>query len=124
MRIKGKSGRKNVFLSYKVWLSSLTGDGAVGETEYQLLKHIAKNKSLKAASDDLGISYRKAWGDLKNAEELLGYQLLEKQRGGKSGGTSIITDKARKLIEAYEALQQTFDDQAEAAFKEFKDKIK
>jgi molybdate transport system regulatory protein len=124
MRIKGKGGRKNIFLSYKVWLSSVTGDGAVGETEYRLLKHIAESKSLKAASDDLGISYRKAWGDLKQTEELLGYQLLEKQRGGKTGGTSVVTDKARNLIEAYEALQKTFDDQAETAFNKFKDKIK
>ena len=124
MKIKAKGGRKNVFLSYKVWLSSLTGDGVVGETEYRLLKHIAESKSLKAASDDLGISYRKAWGDLKQAEELLGYQLLEKQRGGKTGGTSVVTDKAQNLIEAYEALQKTFDDQAETAFNEFKNKIK
>jgi molybdate transport system regulatory protein len=72
----------------------------------------------------LNISYRKAWGDLKNAEEFLGYKLLEKQRGGKSGGTSVLTDKAHKLIEAYEALQQTFDEKIETAFQEFKKKIK
>ena len=124
MAINDKNGQHKVLLNYKVWLSSLTGNGIVGDTEYRLLKHIAKNKSLKAASDDLGISYRKAWGDLKKAEEFLGYQLLDRQRGGKNGGTSIVTDKALKLIEAYEALQQTFDDQVEAAFIEFKNKIK
>jgi molybdate transport system regulatory protein len=124
MRIKNKNGYQKVFLNYKVWLSSITGDGAVSDIEYRLLKHIVESKSLKAASDEVGISYRKAWGDLKKAEEILGYQLLEKQRGGKSGGTSIVTDKARKLIEAYEALQQTFDEKIKSAFNEFKDKIK
>ena len=124
MRIKNKNGYQKVFVNYKVWLSSITGDGAVGDNEYRLLKHITESKSLKAASDEVGISYRKAWGDLKKAEEILGYQLLEKQRGGKSGGTSVVTDKARKLIEAYEALQQTFDEKIESAFNEFKDKIK
>lgn len=124
MRLKGKNGHQKVLLNYKLWLSSITGDGVIGETEYSLLKHIIESKSLKAAAEDLGISYRKAWGDLKKAEEFLGYQLLEKQRGGKSGGMSIVTDKARKLLEAYEALQQTFDESVETAFKEFKDKIK
>ena len=124
MKTKDKDGYRKVFLNYKLWLSSITGDGAVGDTEYQLLKHISKSQSLKAASDDLGISYRKAWGDLKKAEEFLGYQLLDKTRGGKSGGTSVVTNRAIKLIEAYEALQNTFDEKVEAAFDEFKDKIK
>ena len=124
MRIKDKNGAQKVFMNYRLWLSSITGDGAVGDNEYRLLKHIVESKSLKAASDEIGVSYRKAWGDLKKAEELLGYQLLIKQRGGKSGGTSVVTDKARKLIEAYEALQQTFDEKIEIAFKEFKEKIK
>ncbi len=124
MRIKNKDSHQKVLLNYKVWLSSITGNGIVGETEYSLLKHIVKSQSLKAASDDLGISYRKAWGDLKKAEELLGYQLLDRKRGGKSGGTSEVTDRAIKLIEAYEALQQTFDEKVENAFNEFRDKIK
>jgi len=124
MRIKDKNGAKKVFMNYKVWLTSITGDGAVGDNEYRLLKHIVESKSLKAASNDIGISYRKAWGDLKKAEEILGYQLLDKQRGGKSGGTSVVTDKARKLIEAYEALQKTFDENIESALNEFNDKIK
>lgn len=124
MKLKNKGSHQKVLLNYKVWLSSITGNGVVGDTEYRLLKHITKSQSLKAASDDLGISYRKAWGDLKKAEEVLGYQLLVRKRGGKSGGTSEVTDRAIKLIEAYEALQQTFDDSVESAFNEFKDKIK
>ncbi len=124
MRIKGKNGYQKVFLNYKLWLSSVTGDGVIGDTEYRLLKHILESKSLKAAAEEIGVSYRKAWGDLKKAEEVLGYSLLERQRGGKSGGMSIVTEKARKLLEAYEALQQSFDENIETAFREFKNKIK
>lgn len=124
MKSKYSNNFHKIFVNYKIWLSSVTGDGAIGDTEYRLLKHIVGSESLKAASNELGISYRKAWGDLKKAENTLGYQLLEKQRGGKNGGTSIVTLKAKKLIEAYEALQQTFDEKIEKAFKEFKKKIK
>lgn len=123
MRIKKGNGQQKVFLQYKVWLTAITGDGAVGETEYLLLKHIAKHHSLKAASDEIGISYRKAWGDLKKAEEILGYTLIDKKRGGKAGGTSVLTGKGIKLIEAYEALQKTFDEKVEEAYQEFQKKI-
>ena len=88
-----------------------------------MLKYIIENGSLKAAADQKGISYRKAWGDIKKAEELLGYQLLERQRGGKSGGNSSITKKGQKLIEAYEAFQQKLDDSVEKAYAEFKDQL-
>ena len=118
-----ESGYKNVFLNYKIWLSTVSGKGIIGENEYYLLKYIIENGSLKAAADQKGISYRKAWGDIKKAEELLGYQLLERQRGGKSGGNSSITKKGQKLIEAYEAFQQKLDDSVEQAYAEFKDKL-
>ena len=49
----------------------------------------------------MGISYRKAWGDLKSAEENLGYSLIEKHRGGKQGGKTILTPLGEKLIKAY-----------------------
>ena len=118
-----ESGYKNVFLNYKIWLSTVSGEGIIGENEYYLLKYIIENGSLKAAADQKGISYRKAWGDIKKAEELLGYQLLERQRGGKSGGNSSITKKGQKLIEAYEAFQQKLDDSVEKAYAEFKDQL-
>lgn len=119
-----KPSRFEIFLNYKLWLSSVTGDGIIEENRYQLLREIQKNGSLKAAADGMKISYRKAWGDLKKAEELLGYELLIRQRGGKDGGTSQLTEKAVKLLEAYEALHVKLDDSVEKAFVEFRERMK
>ena len=77
-----RSSKNDVFLRYKLWLSAVSGEGIIGEGQYQLLREIEKKGSLKAAAECLGTSYRKAWGDIKNAEELLGYDLTEKVRGG------------------------------------------
>ncbi len=119
-----KPTRFEILLNYKLWLSSITGDGIIEEDRYQLLREIQQTGSLKAAADGMKISYRKAWGDLKKAEELLGYDLLIRRRGGKDGGTSQLTEKAIKLLEAYEALHVKLDDAVEKAFDEFREKMR
>ena len=118
-----KPSKFEIFLNYKLWLSSVTGEGIIEEDRYMLLKNIQETRSLKAAASRMGISYRKAWGDLKNAEKLLGYELTVPTRGGKDGGNSCLTPKATKLLEAYEALHTQMDDAVENAYKEFRNKI-
>ncbi|MFO7614206.1 MAG: LysR family transcriptional regulator [Bacteroidales bacterium] len=115
-----KPSKTEIFLNYKLWLASVTGEGIIEEDRYKLLQLIYEKGSLKAAADALKISYRKAWGDVKKAEELLGYALIIRQRGGKSGGQSHLTEKAKKLLEAYEMLHTKMDDAVEKAYEEFK----
>jgi len=119
-----KPSKFEIFLNYKLWLSSVTGEGIIEEDRYKLLQIIKEKGSLKAAADDMKISYRKAWGDLKKAEELLGYELIARQRGGKSGGQSQLTAKAIKLLEAYDVLHTKMDDAVEKAYEEFKNKTR
>ena len=118
-----KPSRFEILLNYKLWLSSVTGEGVIEESNFRLLKGINDKGSLRASSKDLGISYRKAWGDLRKAESLLGYKLTIRQRGGKTGGTSELTEKAKKLLEAYDALHIKLDDAVEKAYEEFQKKI-
>ena len=87
-------------LKTKVWFSR---DGRVvfGEGLARLIEAIDKLGSLSKAAKSSGISYRHAWGDIKNAEERLGFSLLERQTGGSKGGGSKIMPNARKLVEGY-----------------------
>lgn len=109
--------------NYKIWLTSITGNGIIDDTKYNLLLKIRETGSMRAAAKVVGVSYRKAWGDLKEAEESLGYQIIEKQRGGKDGGQTNLTEKGIKLIEAYEVLHQKFDDSVKDAVNEFRKNI-
>ena len=118
-----RSSRNDVLLRYKLWLSAVSGEGIIGENTYAILKAIGETGSLKSAAEQMGISYRKAWGDIKNSEELLGYDLTEKQRGGVGGGASTLTQKAKNLLEAYDTLHKKMDDAIEDAYDDFKDKI-
>jgi molybdate transport repressor ModE-like protein len=117
-----KPSKFEIFFNYKLWLSSVTGEGIIEEDRYKLLQFIKEKGSLKAAADEMKISYRKAWGDLKKAEELLGYELISRHRGGKDGGQSQLTDKAIKLLEAYNVLHTRMDDAVENAYEEFRKK--
>ena len=119
-----RSSKNDVFLRYKLWLSAVSGEGIIEESSYSVLRNIEELGSLKAAAEHLGISYRKAWGDIKKSEELLGYDLTEKHRGGVGGGKSDLTAKAKNLLEAYDALHKKMDTAIEDAYEDFKDKIK
>ena len=66
----------------KLWLNSEDVDGVFGDGKCRLLKSIEATGSLRAASELLHISYRKAWGDLKKAQNALGVALIDQHRGG------------------------------------------
>lgn len=94
---------------YKLWLSLKNGDGILGDGKWRLLKAVEEYGSISKAAVQLGISYRKAWGDLKKAEELLGISVIEKHRGGQLGGSSVITSQGMRLIKAYTKFHNDFE---------------
>ena len=104
----------------KVWIECDTGEGAFGDGRWRLLESVARGGSLKAACDTLGISYRKAWGDLRKAEERLGIRLIEKRRGGADGGETLLTQTGRQWMAAYKRFRSKVD---KAVAKEFKAEI-
>ncbi|NVL91397.1 MAG: LysR family transcriptional regulator, partial [Desulfobacterales bacterium] len=70
---------KKLRARFKLWLSTENVEGVFGDGKWRLLKAIETEGSLKAASERLYISYRKAWGDLKKAQEALNATLVDKQ---------------------------------------------
>ena len=86
---------------FKLWLSSRDIEGVFGDGKWRLLKAIDSEGSLSAACETLHISYRKAWGDLKKAQDALNVALVQKHRGGKMGGRTTLTAKGEKWVEGY-----------------------
>ena len=81
-----------------LWLEGQEGT-LFGMGRLQLLDRIEACGSLKAAAEELGMSYRAAWGKLKASEEALGCPLIEKIGGNKSGCR--LTAEGRTLAESY-----------------------
>jgi molybdate transport system regulatory protein len=86
---------------FKLWLNSKDVEGAFGDGKWRLLRAIETEGSLRAASEKLGISYRKAWGDLRKAEETLNTALVERRRGGQCGGRMDLTSQGKIWIREY-----------------------
>lgn len=92
--------------AFKLWLE--TEDGYVfGPGVYNLLTAIERTGTLKEASQQLGMSYRYAWGLIKKAEEKLGEPLIDASKGGKlGGGSSTITETGARYIKDFERIQE------------------
>ncbi len=90
-------------IAYKVWLEH-EGEPFFGKGGAQLLKLIDEKKSIKKATEEMGISYKFAWEYIKRLEEALSVKIVESRRGGTGGGESRLTEEGRLLIEYYEGL--------------------
>jgi len=92
--------------AFKLWLE--TEDGYVfGPGVYNLLIAIDRTGTLKEASQQLGMSYRYAWGLIKKAEEKLGESLIDASKGGRlGGGSSTITETGARYIKDFERIQE------------------
>jgi molybdate transport system regulatory protein len=104
---------------YKLWLSLKNGEGILGDGKWLLLRTIEEVGSISKAAVKLDISYRKAWGDLKKVEDLLGIPVIERHRGGQAGGSSVLTEQGVNLIKAYAKFHNDFDSSFKKSFDKF-----
>jgi len=79
--------------------------GFFGKGRIELLKKIDALGSLSKAAKAMQMSYKAAWDALKEMETLSGEILTQKSTGGKGGGGSTLTPKARQYIALFEALE-------------------
>jgi len=107
----GSKGSKyfNIFLNYHFWLSTKDKTNILGEKLIILLKDIETEGSIQAAAKKNNVSYRKAWGDIKKAEETLKFCITETKRGGKDGGKTVLTEDGKNMLLAFNELEKEFD---------------
>jgi molybdate transport system regulatory protein len=88
----------------KIWIE-VDGEPVFGRGRRFLLEAIETHGSINRAAEEVGISFRKAWGHIKVMEERLGVKLIERQTGGKNGGGALLTDDARVFLKKFELLE-------------------
>jgi molybdate transport repressor ModE-like protein len=69
----------------RLWLSKKE-KSVMGEGRYELLREIDGEHSLKVASAHLGISYKHAWGMIREMEGVLRFKIVISKRGGEGVG--------------------------------------
>lgn len=99
----------DIFLNYDLWLETVSKNRVLDGEGFALLLEIEKTGSLTASARNLGMSYRKAWGKLRYVEQILGFHLVDKRRGGAAGGRTNLSREGRQLVRAYNSLHHETD---------------
>ncbi len=99
----------DIFLRYEMWLETIEKNRILDGEGFELLLDLDRTGSLTTTARNLGMSYRKAWGMLHYVEQHLGFNLTEKRRGGASGGRTVLSEKGRQLVRAYNSLRHETD---------------
>ncbi|KKM12701.1 hypothetical protein SY88_02195 [Clostridiales bacterium PH28_bin88] len=108
--------KKMIKVRYKIWLEDakpVFGDGMA-----LLLEAIDELGSINQAAARLKMSYRQAWGHIKETEERMGIRLLDTKVGGESGGGARLTGEAREILEKYRIFRQKVDGAIHDSFRQ------
>ncbi|MEX0781021.1 MAG: LysR family transcriptional regulator [Dehalococcoidia bacterium] len=101
----------------KLWLEH---DGKLAMSDYRLriLEIVAETASLAKAASEMKLSYRRAWGKVKEMEENLGFALVHSEVGGAGGGHTTLTPEGERLVSAYRRFRERVGEAVEVAFRE------
>lgn len=86
------------------------------ETTIRFLDLVEVCGSMQNACRGMHISYSTAWRRIVNAEEALGFSLLERESGGAQGGHSRLTPRGHDLLIRCKAMQKELAASADAIF--------
>ena len=99
-----------------VWIENDEGKLLFGEGRQQILEAIAEHKSLSAAAEAMGMSYRGLWAKIRHSERRLGFPLIESHAGrGPSSGTSL-SEQGSAMMTRYGQLLKRIEGEAHEAF--------
>jgi molybdate transport system regulatory protein len=92
----------------KVWI--VFGDGVkLGDGRAQLLQRIHEAGSIKQAVAEFGMSYRNAWGYLRELERAAGFKLLARRAGGGPGSGTRLTPAGEAFLAHYREFRRAVD---------------
>jgi len=100
----------NIRFNYKIWIETAEEKGILGYGQMRLLKAINETGTLNNAMKEIGFNYRKSWSKLKEIESLLGFKIIITHRGGAEKGNTVLTEKGKRLIEAFERFHDRYED--------------
>ena len=82
-----------------------------------LLYLIEDTNNMRIACARSGVSHSKAWDMINRLERSLGYSVVERQRGGKAGGSTRLTPQGADFLAAYQEFEQAVHHFAQNEFK-------
>ncbi|WP_457600739.1 winged helix-turn-helix domain-containing protein [Hydrogenivirga sp.] len=90
-------------VKFKVWFEK-EGEPIISEGKFRLLKAIEEEGSILGAARKLGISYKRAYSQIKVMESRLGKEVVERRR--RKG--AVLTEDGKRLLREYEKVYDEF----------------
>lgn len=72
--------------------------------------------SARQACFHMGLSYQNAWNMINKLEDETGYTIVTRQRGGKNGGETCLTEKGKQLMFAFQRYEEEVNSFAQQRF--------
>lgn len=85
-----------------------------------LLYLIADTENMRVSFAYSGIPHSKAWEMINTLEENVGYQVVKRFRGGRTGGSTKLTARGKELLLAYQSFEEKMQ---EVALEEFQNRF-
>ena len=101
----------------KVWIEDNEKNLIFGGGKTQILELIDETGSISEASKRAGMNYKKAWSHIKILQKFIDDELVIVNKGRNSGGT-VLTPKAKELIENFKILRADVKKYSEERFNE------
>jgi molybdate transport system regulatory protein len=99
----------------KVWV--VFGDRVkFGQGRAALLRLIDELGSIKQAVEQFEMSYRNAWGYLRELEKAAGFRLLERQPGGSRASGTRLTPQGREFLDQYDRFERSLEESVARCF--------
>ena len=112
-----KDERKTLEPRIKLWVEK-NGRLALSDYRVQLLRHIDETGSLAEAAQRMRLSYRRAWGKVREMEANLGVRLVQSEVGGPGGGGSRLTPEGERLVALYARFRRAMESDLGKEFRE------
>jgi len=87
-----------------------------GDGRARLLESIDTRGSLQQAAAEFDMSYRNAWGYLRELETAAGFKFVERASTGSARRGMRLTPAAREFLKCYRAFQRGLDTAASRSF--------
>jgi molybdate transport system regulatory protein len=112
-----RTAKKDLHPRFKIWLES-RGKAVIGEGRVELLQAIGDTGSLVEAAERTGLSYRRAWGKLRDMEQSFGAPLVHSEKGGSARGGTRLTSEGQALVRQYRRLRKLIESDLRREFNE------
>ena len=90
-------------IKVRVWVER-NGRKVLGRGRAELLGLIDRHRSISAAAREMGMSYRRAWGLVRDMNAAAGEPLVEVTTGGPGGGGAALTRRGMEAVALYQRL--------------------